>query len=142
MVGFRLGRSALVVLMVGLAGVACEESTSVGATGTMVLGFGSYSIEVAIPSGVSNDTIVLTEDVVFGAAFFTSDGEPDERIMEPRFRLDAAALDSTFVKFVRGTAFTGTLQRIAPGQTEIHFSLYDDELAGYSFNAVIPITVN
>lgn len=144
MVGFRLGRRALVVgLIAGLAGAGCDAlDADANATGTMVIGFGAYNVTVAIPAGTTEDSIVLDADVTFGAAFYTSEGEPDERVMEPRFRLEVAALDTTFVRVVPGTAFSATLQRKTPGVTEIHFSLYDSDIDGYAFNAVVPITVN
>ena len=142
---FQLGRRALVVgLIGGLAGAGCAGLDDVGnGTGTMVLGFGTYSVTVTIPAAeVMGGPIVLDADVTFGASFFTGDGEPDERVMEPRFRLDVAAVDTTYVRVLPGTAFSGTLQPKAPGSTEIHFSLYDSDISGYSFTAVVPITVN
>ena len=143
--GFRLRMRTLVIagLMVGVSGLACEAlDGEPNATGTMVLGFGAYNVTVQIPAGTTTDQIVLDADVTFGASFYTGDGEPDERVAEPRFRLDVAALDTTFVRVVPGTAFSGTLQPKAPGATEIHFSLYDSEIDGYAWNAAVPITVN
>jgi hypothetical protein len=127
-----------------LAAVACGELDSPEPeTGTMMLLFGPDTVFVSIPSGdVLGGPIVLDQDLTFGAAFFTSDGEADERVAEPRFRLDAAPVDTTLVRFTRGTAFTGTLERRAPGQTDIHFGLYDNDVLGHVFNAVVPFTIN
>jgi hypothetical protein len=146
MVGLRRAWGMVLAgaLVVGLAIAACRvPQEPSGDTGMMILYFEHDTVFVTIPgSVVTGGPVTLTQEVTFATAFLNAEGFNDEGVIEPRFRLDVAALDTTLVRFVRGTAFTGNLVPLAPGSTQVHFSLYDAEIDGYLANGEVPFTVN
>lgn len=145
MKGLRMTKGILVAVAAAVvAGLGCESvNDSTRDTGTMVLLFANDTVFVTVPDGeVSSGPIMLSQDSEFSAEFVNADGGVDERITSPRYFLEVASSDTTKVRFVRGTPFTGTLVKVATGQTEIGFSLYDVDLDTYGFQVNVPITIN
>ena len=145
MKGFSVAKGMLLAgALAAFVGLACDPLNNMDRdTGTMVLLFANDTVFVTVPDGeISSGPIVIDATTTFGAEFVDANGQIDERIMFPRYILEVASGDTNLVKFVRGTAFSGDLVKVAAGETAIAFSLYDVDLDAYGFQVNVPITIN
>lgn len=147
----RLTRLPMAMALAGLltfaSVVACEDPLGPEPEVAIfiVIFPGSDSVYVDLTSGViGSGPITIFGDADFTAEFLASDGSPDGRVVEGLYRLDVDILDTTITKFSRpgGTAFSGTLLKVASGSTTITFSLVRESDAGVLFATQIPVDVN
>lgn len=132
---------ALMAVLVGAGCIGFDDPG--GETGVMLLLFGPDTVFVEMPSGnVTGASLAISQDLTFGAEFFTEAMNPDGRVNEQTFRLDFASIDTTLLQTSRLTPFSGVLDRRAAGQTELHFGLWDLEFNEYLFTVILPVTVN
>lgn len=111
---------------------------------TLILLFpGNDTVFFDIGSGVvSSGPIGMFNNVDFNAQFFADDGTPDERVTEALFRLDVTPANTGIVTFTRATPFSGALNKVSVGNTQIVFALVRIANGTNEFAATIPIQVN
>ena len=147
MLGSRFGRrwtliGALLVLGAGTNG--CEVNSLEPEIETMMLHFpGNDTVFVDITNGmITSGPIAIFSDADFFAEFFANDGTPDGRVTEARFRLDVTPNNTSLVTFSRTTGFSGTLHKVATGNTQIRFALHALETDTDMFVSFIDIEIN
>jgi hypothetical protein len=124
--------------------IACEELGRDPQLSTMMLYFpGGDTVLVDIESGVvSSGPITMFSDVDFSAEFFAGDGTPDSRVTEVRFRLDLVPANPAIVSFTRVTQFSGSLNKLGTGTTNIRFALYNLETMQNEFDLPVDVEIN
>jgi len=150
MVRSRIGRPRRLVAGVMLLGLAIGGACLGGRLGpepevaTMLLLFpGNDTVFVDIGSGdITSGPIETFSDADFTAEFFADDGTPDSRVTEQRFRLDVTPANTGIVTFTRGSAFSGTLHKVATGSTQIAVALVNIAESRNLFLFNIPVNVN
>jgi hypothetical protein len=108
----------------------------------MLLFPGNDTVFFDIASGaVSSGPIGIFANADFSAQFLLPGGTPDPRVTEALFRLDVTPVNTGIVTFTRDTPFSGALNKVSPGNTEIVFALVRIANAVNEFAATIPIEV-
>ena len=108
----------------------------------MLLFPGSDTVFFDIASGVvSSGPIGMFTDVDFTAQFLLEGGAPDPRVTEASFRLDVTPANTGIVTFTRATPFSGALNKVSPGNTQIVFALVRLASGANEFAATVPIEV-
>jgi hypothetical protein len=104
---------------------------------------GADTVMVDISSGqVSSGPITMFSTIDFTAEFFADDGTPDTRVTETAFVLNVVPLNTGVVTFTRGSSFSGTLNKVAGGTTEITFALVKRSNNANLFSWNVPVEVN
>ena len=129
----------------GLAtAVACFDEVGPINLATMMIYLpGNDTVLVDIESGaVESGPIEMFGDVDFSTEFFATDGTPDSRITEVNYRLDVTPANTGLVTFTRVTQFSGSLNKLGTGTTEISFALFSLEAQEYLFDWSVPVSIN
>jgi len=142
---WRRLRVACAMLFALVFGGGCVEG-SLGPdpeVATLLLLFpGNDTVLFDISSGVvSSGPIAMFTNVDFTAQFLLEGGTPDPRVTEALFRLDVTPANTGIVTFTRATPFSGALNRVSVGNTQIVFALVRVASGANEFAATVPIEV-
>jgi hypothetical protein len=134
-----------IAVVLGLGGLACSNPNS-GPDPQLkwlaVLMPGFDTVLVDVESGDPSGPITLFSSADFSAEFYTATRELDPRVIEQTFRLDVTPADTGIVKFSRVGQFTGSLNKIATGNTTIRFTLVRLADTQTFFNLTVPTEVH
>lgn len=150
MVPSRIGRRMLRVAGAMLLPLALAGGCVVGTGGTepavatlLLLFPGNDTVFVDIGSGVVTSGPITTFSTVdFTAEFFAENGTPDGRVTDARFRLDVTPTNTSIVTFTRVGSFSGRLNKVTTGDTQIAFALVELAAARNVFARSVAISVN
>jgi hypothetical protein len=143
---FRL-LTGLSLFAAGGLGVACSDSTEAEpepevATMRLIVG-GVDTVDVAQGGAVTGGPITIAGNTSIAAEWLRADGSEDPVVDATEFELSAESLDEAIATFTRTSAFAGTLNKVAPGSTEIRFGLFHVEEQHDDFGPFpVAITVN
>jgi hypothetical protein len=132
-------------LLAGLfGGIACEELDDDPQLAFMLIYLpGNDTVIVDIESGVvESGPITMFGNVDFSAEFFAANGQPDSRVTEARFRLDVTPTNMGVITFSRVTPFSGTLNKVSVGETQVSFALFNLETQMREFDLPVDASVN
>ena len=141
---FRRQGLLIAAAMIGLSGAICPDLGPDPDLATMMIFLpGNDTVIVDLGSGqVESGPIAMFDDINVSVEFYASNGEPDGRVTELRFRVDITPDDSTIVTFTRANGFAGTLIKHATGTTSLRFALFNLETQANEFAWPVETVVN
>lgn len=137
----------LLPAMLVVTAVACSDSTEPEpepevATMLLIVG-GTDTVSVAENGAVTGGPITIAASTTIAAVWLRADGSVDPIVDATTFALAVTVADTGVATFTRSSAFAGTLDKVAAGNTSATFALLHVEEGHEDFGPFpVAITVN